>query len=238
MPSHAAPASSSTRVCTTARAFQPPSTGSTDWDVERSRKDFPARQWRVHGRPLVYLDNAATSQKLQAVIDALTTYCARDNANVHRGVHLLSERATEAYESARDRIKRHLNAASRREIVFVRQATEAINLVTATFGRTVVSAGDEIVISAIEHHANIVPWQMLCDEKGATHKVVPVDDRGDLIMDEYVRLLGPRTRLVAITRVSNALGTVTPIKEIIRVAHGQNVPVLVDGAQAVPRQAG
>ena len=213
-----------------------PGAAATGWDVERIRRDFPALHQHVHGKPLVYLDNAATSQKPQAVIDALTAYYTRDNANVHRGVHLLSERATEAYENARRRIQRHLNAASPREIVFVLQATEAINLVMASFGRTVVGAGDEIVISALEHHANIVPWQMLCEEKGASLKVVPVDDRGDLIMDEYARLLGPRTRLVAITQVSNALGTITPIDEIIRLAHRANIPVLVDGAQAAPHQ--
>jgi cysteine desulfurase/selenocysteine lyase len=210
---------------------------ATAWDVERIRQDFPALHQQVHGKPLVYLDNAATTQKPRVVIDALSAYYTRDNANVHRGVHLLSERATDAYEGARRRIQRHLNAASPREIVFVRQATEAINLVTATFGRAVVGAGDEIVISAIEHHANIVPWQMLCEEKGARLRVVPVDDRGDLIMDEYARLLGPRTRLVAITQVSNALGTITPIEEVIRLAHRENVPVLVDGAQAAPHQA-
>jgi cysteine desulfurase/selenocysteine lyase len=207
------------------------------WDVERIRKDFPALHQQVHGKPLVYLDNAATSQKPQAMIDALVAYYSLDNANVHRGVHLLSERATEAYEGARARIQRHLNAASTREIVFVRQATEAINLVMASFGRRFVGAGDEIVISAIEHHANIVPWQMLCEEKGARLRVVPVDDRGDLVMEEYARLLGPRTKLVAVTQVSNALGTVTPIKEIIGLAHQQDIPVLVDGAQAVPHQA-
>ncbi|HKQ63594.1 MAG TPA: cysteine desulfurase [Methylomirabilota bacterium] len=210
---------------------------ATGWDVERIRQDFPALHQQVHGKPLVYLDNAATTQKPQAVIDALTAYYTRDNANIHRGVHLLSERATDAYESARRRIQRHLNAASPREIVFVRQATEAINLVAASFGRTAVGTGDEIVISAIEHHANIVPWQMLCEEKGARLKVVPVDDRGDLIMDEYARLLGPRTRLVAITQVSNALGTITPIEDIVRLAHRENIPVLVDGAQAAPHQA-
>jgi cysteine desulfurase / selenocysteine lyase len=210
---------------------------ATGWDVERIRQDFPALHQQVHGKPLVYLDNAATTQKPQAVIDALTAYYTRDNANIHRGVHLLSERATDAYESARRRIQRHLNAASPREIVFVRQATEAINLVAASFGRKAVGAGDEIVISAIEHHANIVPWQMLCEEKGARLKVVPVDDRGDLIMDEYARLLGPRTRLVAITQVSNALGTITPIEEIIRLARRENIPVLLDGAQAAPHQA-
>jgi cysteine desulfurase/selenocysteine lyase len=206
------------------------------WDVERIRKDFPALHQHVHGKPLVYLDNAATSQKPQAVIDALVAYYTFDNSNVHRGVHLLSERATEAYEDARARIQRHLNAASPREIVFVRQATEGINLVMASYGRRFVGAGDEIVISAIEHHANIVPWQMLCEEKGARLRVVPVDDRGDLLMEEYARLLGPRTKLVAMTQVSNALGTVTPIKEIIGLAHQQDIPVLVDGAQAVPHQ--
>ena len=224
-------------MSTLIRSSRAPDAGTTGWDVERIRRDFPALHQHVHGKPLVYLDNAATSQKPQAVIDALTAYYTRDNANVHRGVHLLSERATEAYENARRRIQHHLNAASAREIVFVRQATEAINLVMASFGRPVVGAGDEIVISAIEHHANIVPWQMLCEEKGARLKVVPVDDRGDLIMDEYARLLGPRTRLVAITQVSNALGTITPITEIIRLAHRENIPVLVDGAQAAPHQA-
>jgi cysteine desulfurase / selenocysteine lyase len=206
------------------------------WDLERIRKDFPALHQQVHGKPLVYLDNAATSQKPQAVIDALVAYYSFDNSNVHRGVHLLSERATAAYEGARVRIQRHLNAASTREIVFVRQATEGINLVMASFGRRFVGAGDEIVISAIEHHANIVPWQMLCEEKSARLRVVPIDDRGDLLMEEYARLLGPRTKLVAITQVSNALGTVTPIKEIIDLAHQQDIPVLVDGAQAVPHQ--
>jgi cysteine desulfurase/selenocysteine lyase len=206
------------------------------WDVERVRKDFPALHQEVHGKPLVYLDSAATSQKPQTVIDALVRYYSQDNANVHRGVHALSERATAAYEGARERIGRHLHAASAREIVFVRQGTEGINLVAATFGRTRVGAGDEVVITAIEHHANIVPWQMLCAEKGARLRVVPVDDRGDLIMEAYAELLGPRTRLVAAPHVSNALGTVTPIEEIIALAHGQGVPVLVDGAQAVPHQ--
>jgi cysteine desulfurase / selenocysteine lyase len=208
----------------------------TVWDVERVRKDFPALHQQVHDQPLVYLDNAATSQKPQAMIDALVAYYSLDNANVHRGVHRLSERATEAYEGARARIQRHVNAASPREVVFVRGATEGINLIAASFGRAFVGAGDEIVISAIEHHSNIVPWQMLCEEKGATLRVVPIDDRGDLLMEEYGRLLGPRTKLVAITQVSNALGTVTPIEKIIELAHAHDVPVLVDGAQAVPHQ--
>jgi cysteine desulfurase / selenocysteine lyase len=221
----------------TRSAFVTPSVPNGVWDVEQIRKDFPALHQQVHGKPLVYLDNAATSQKPQAVIDALVAYYTYDNSNVHRGVHLLSERATEAYEDARARVQRHLNAASPREIVFVRQATEGINLVMASYGRRFVGAGDEIVISAIEHHANIVPWQMLCEEKGARLRVVPIDDRGDLLMEEYARLLGPRTKLVAITQVSNALGTVTPIKDIIDLAHQQDIPVLVDGAQAVPHQA-
>jgi cysteine desulfurase / selenocysteine lyase len=221
---------------TTPRACAVRETPGTSWDVERVRKDFPALHQQVHGKPLVYLDNAATSQKPQAVIDALVGYYTLDNANVHRGVHLLSERATEAYEGARVRIQRHVNAASPCEIIFVRQATEGINLVAGGYGRTFVGAGDEIVISAIEHHSNIVPWQLLCAEKGATLRVIPIDDRGDLIMEEYARLLGPRTRLVAITQVSNALGTVTPIEEVIRLAHRQDIPVLVDGAQAVPHQ--
>ncbi len=221
---------------TTARASRVAAIPATGWDVDRVRQDFPALHQQVHGKPLVYLDNAATSQKPQVVIDALVAYYTQDNANVHRGVHLLSERATEAYEGARARIQRHLNAPSPREIVFVRQATEAINLVAASFGRTVVGAGDEIVISAIEHHANIVPWQMLCEEKRAALKIIPIDDRGDLIMEAYARLLGPRTRLVAATQVSNALGTMTPIKELIGLAHRHQIPVLVDGAQAVPHQ--
>jgi cysteine desulfurase / selenocysteine lyase len=220
----------------TRNAFVIPSAPNGVWDVERIRKDFPALHQQVHGKPLVYLDNAATSQKPQPVIDALVGYYTFDNSNVHRGVHLLSERATEAYEGARARIQRHLNAASPREIIFVRQATEGINLVMASYGRQFVGAGDEIVISAIEHHANIVPWQMLCEEKGARLRVVPIDDRGDLLIEEYARLLGPRTKLVAMTQVSNALGTVTPITDIIGLAHQRDIPVLIDGAQAVPHQ--
>ena len=206
------------------------------WDVERVRKDFPALHQEVHGKPLVYLDNAATSQKPQVVIDALIRYYSQDNANVHRGVHTLSERATAAYEGARGSIQRHLNAASSREIIFVRQGTEGINLVAGSYGRAFVTAGDEIVITAIEHHANIVPWQILCEEKGATLRVVPVDDRGELIMEEYARLLGPRTKLVAAPQISNSLGTVTPIEEIIALAHRHGALVLVDGCQAVPHQ--
>jgi cysteine desulfurase / selenocysteine lyase len=202
------------------------------WDVERIRKDFPILSQEIHGRPLVYLDNAATTQKPQAVIEALETYYAADNANVHRGVHLLSERATQAYEAARSRIRRFLNAAEDREIVFVRGTTEAINLVAQTYGRRMVGAGDEILITALEHHSNIVPWQMLCEERGAALRVAPIDDAGEVDVEAYERLLGTRTRLVAIAHVSNALGTVLPIARMIEAAHRQGVPVLIDGAQA------
>ncbi|MGH7315706.1 MAG: SufS family cysteine desulfurase [Candidatus Rokuibacteriota bacterium] len=198
------------------------------------RKDFPILHQEVHGRPLVYLDSAATSQKPQVVIDALADYYARDNANVHRGVHRLSERATEAYEGARARIRRFLNAAHPREIVFVRGTTEGINLVAQAYGRQTVGPGDEVVITALEHHSNIVPWQMLCEEKGAALRVVPIDDAGEVDVDAYERLLGERTRLVAIAHVSNALGTILPVKRMIEAAHRRGIAVLVDGAQAVP----
>jgi cysteine desulfurase/selenocysteine lyase len=198
------------------------------------RKDFPILHQEVHGRPLVYLDSAATSQKPQVVIDALADYYARDNANVHRGVHRLSERATEAYEGARARIQRFLNAAHSREIVFVRGTTEGINLVAQTYGRRTVGRGDEVVITALEHHSNIVPWQMLCEEKGAVLRVVPIDDAGEVDVDVYERLLGERTRLVAVAHVSNALGTIVPVKRMIAAAHHRGIAVLVDGAQAAP----
>ncbi len=204
------------------------------WDVERIRKDFPALHQRVHGKPLVYLDNAATSQKPQAVIDALVAYYSLENSNVHRGVHLLSEKATQAYEEARVRVQRFLNAAEAREIVFVRGATEGINLVAASYGRTWIGAGDEVIISTIEHHSNIVPWQLLCEERGALLRVIPVDDAGELLLDEYARLLGARTKLVAVSHISNALGTINPVKRMIEMAHRQGVPVLIDGAQAAP----
>ncbi|HTM09673.1 MAG TPA: cysteine desulfurase [Verrucomicrobiae bacterium] len=204
------------------------------FDVARVRRDFPILHQRVHGKPLVYLDNAATTQKPQAVIDALVHYYTTDNANVHRGVHQLSERATEAYEAARVTVQHFLNAAESCEIVFVRGATEAINLVAQTYGRSVLCAGDEIVISAMEHHSNIVPWQMLCDEKGARLRVAPINDAGELILDDYERLLNSKTKLVAVSHVSNALGTVNPVKRMIDLAHARGIPVLVDGAQAAP----
>ncbi len=204
------------------------------WDVERVRKDFPILQQEVYGKPLVYLDSAATSQKPQVVLDALATYYATTNANVHRGVHLLSEQATAAYEGARARIQRFLGAARPEEIVFVRGTTEAINLVAHSYGRRAVGPGDEIVVTALEHHSNIVPWQMLCEEREASLQVVPIDDDGQIGLEAYERLLGARTRLVAIAHVSNALGTILPVKRMIELAHAWDVPVLVDGAQAVP----
>ena len=206
---------------------------TTALDVAAVRQDFPILRQRVHGKPLVYLDNAATTQKPQAVIDRLVRYYTEDNGNVHRGVHWLSERATDAYEEARDIVRRFLNAGESREIVFVRGTTEAINLVAQTYGRTHVGAGDEIVISTLEHHSNIVPWQLLCEEKGARLRVIPISDSGELDLDAYEKLLGDRTRLVSVVHVSNALGTINPVDEIIRLAHRRGIPVLVDGAQAV-----
>ncbi len=202
--------------------------------VEKIRQDFPALQGKVHGKPLVYLDNAATSQKPQAVIDSIARYYQSENSNVHRGVHFLSELATQAYESSRTRVRQFLNAAHDREIVFTRGTTESINLVASSYGRSRVKAGDEILISAMEHHSNIVPWQMLCEEKGAILRVIPMNDAGELLLEEYERLLSDRTRLVAVVYVSNALGTVNPVKQMIALAHRRGVPVLLDGAQAAP----
>jgi cysteine desulfurase / selenocysteine lyase len=202
-------------------------------EVDAIRRDFPALRRRVYGEPLVYLDNAATTQKPQSVIDRLSRYYSEENANIHRGVHLLSVEATDAYDAARKQVRRFLNAVDAREIVFVRGATEAINLVAATYGRAQIGAGDEVVISEMEHHSNIVPWQMLCEEKGARLRVIPITDSGELRLDEYERLLNQRTRIVSVTHVSNALGTINQVDEIIRLAHDRNIPVLIDGAQAV-----
>jgi cysteine desulfurase/selenocysteine lyase len=200
----------------------------------RVRLDFPVLAKPVHEQRLVYLDNAATTQKPQAVIDALNDYYTTENANVHRGVHHLSQVATDSYEGGRTKIRNFINARYDREIVFVKGTTDGINLVAQTFGRQRVGEGDEIIISEMEHHSNIVPWQMLCQEKGAHLRVIPIDDDGELILEEYEKLLNPRTKLVAIAHVSNALGTVNPVEEIIAQAHEKGVPVLVDGAQAVP----
>jgi cysteine desulfurase/selenocysteine lyase len=200
------------------------------------RRDFPLLETTVRGKPLVYLDNAATSQKPRAVIARTEQYYATENANVHRGVYELSERATAAYEDAREKARAFLNAASAREIVFVRGTTEAINLVASSFGRRELQAGDEVLITAMEHHSNIVPWQLICGERGAVLRVVPMNKQGELLMDEFARLLRPKTKLVAVAHVSNSLGTINPIAEIVRQAHARGVPVLVDGAQAAPHQ--
>jgi cysteine desulfurase/selenocysteine lyase len=202
------------------------------FDVERIRADFPILRRQVRGRALTYLDNAATTQKPQQVLDALTGYYTTCNANVHRGVHFLSEIATEAHDVARGKVRAFLNAASTREIVFTRNSTEGINLVAHAFGRWRVNAGDEILITAMEHHSNIVPWQLLCAERGAHLRVAPIDDAGALILDELEALLTPRTKLLSVTHMSNALGTVNPIATIVRMAHARGVPVLVDGSQA------
>src|SRR3989454_9330412 len=204
------------------------------FDVARIREDFPILQQKVHGKPLVYFDNGATSQKPQAVIDALAHYYSAENSNIHRGVHYLSERATAAYEEARSKIRGFINARNNQEIIFVRGTTEAINLVTQSYGRTFLKAGDEIIISAMEHHSNIVPWQMLREQVGAKLRVIPINHDGEIVMDEYRRLLNEKTKFVSVTHVSNALGTIAPVKEIVALAHERSIPVLLDGAQAVP----
>ena len=207
------------------------------FDVEAIRADFPALHQEVRGRPLAYLDNGATSQKPRAVIEALRDYYEQDNSNVHRGVHTLSERATAAYEGTREKVRSFLNAADTREIVFARGTTEAINLVANGFVRPRLREGDEIVISHMEHHSNIVPWQMLCGETGAKLRVVPIDDDGVLDLEAYHSMLGPRTRFVSMTHVANSLGTVNPVREIVEAAHAAGAQVMLDSAQAVPHLA-
>ena len=206
----------------------------TGFDVEKVREDFPVLKQTIHAKPLVYLDSAATAQKPFVVIDAIRKFHEVDCANIHRGVHELSQRSTAAYEETRGKAKRFLNARSRSEVIFVRGTTEGINLVASTWGRQNVSKGDEIIISALEHHSNIVPWQMLCEEMDATLRVIPMNDRGELILEEYEKLLGPRTRLVAVGHVSNALGTINPVRTIIDMAHRVGALALIDGAQAAP----
>jgi cysteine desulfurase/selenocysteine lyase len=207
------------------------------FDVEKIRAQFPILKMKVHGHPLVYLDNAATSQKPQSVIDALVRYYEGENANIHRGVHYLSQIATEAFEQARETVRAFVNAARASEIIFTRGTTEAINLVAQTYGRVHVGAGDEVLITAMEHHSNIVPWQMLCEEKGAKLRVAPMNDEGELLLEEFRKLLNPRTKVVAVGHVSNALGTINPLKEMTAAAHALGIPVVVDGAQAVPHLA-
>jgi cysteine desulfurase/selenocysteine lyase len=207
--------------------------GTAQFDVEEIRKDFPILTEKVYGKPLVFLDNAATSQKPQVVIDTLIDYYTHYNANIHRGVYSLSQKASDAFDQVRTKIQKFINAATEREIIFTRGTTDGINLVAATFGRMQLKQGDEVLISAMEHHSNIVPWQILCEEKGALLKVIPINDAGDLLLDELDGLLTDKTKMVSIVHTSNSLGTINPIKEVIRRAHVKGIPVLVDAAQAI-----
>jgi cysteine desulfurase/selenocysteine lyase len=218
----------------TAAGNAPTAAGRDPYDVESVRADFPILSREINGKPLAYLDNASTAQKPDVVIDAVRDYYRQSNANIHRGVHRLSVEATEAYERARGTVQRFVGARRPEEIIFVRGATEAINLVAQAYARPTISAGDEILITTMEHHSNIVPWQILCEQTQAILRVVPINDAGELCVDEYDKLLGPRTRLVAVTHISNALGTINPVAELVAMAHRRDVPVLIDGAQAAP----
>jgi len=204
------------------------------FDVLEIRKDFPILEQEVYGKPLVYFDNAASSQKPIQVIDAISNYYLTTHSNIHRGVHFLSQKATQAYEDGREKMRAFINAEKTHEIIFTKGTTDAINLVAHSFGRSHLNAGDEVVISTMEHHSNIVPWQMICEEKGAKLRVIPINDAGELLMEEYKKLLNAKTKLVAVNHVSNALGTINPVKEIIALAHSHDIPVLIDGAQAAP----
>ncbi len=206
---------------------------NSTFDVSSIRNDFPILQTLVRGKPLIYLDNAATTQKPQAVIDKITDYYTSGNSNIHRGVHLLSQKATKEYEDSRKTIQQFIGAAHPEEIIFTRGTTESINLIASAWGRQNIGPGDEIIISHMEHHSNIVPWQMLCKEKGAGLRIIPINDDGELIYDEYLRLINEKTKLVSVVHVSNSLGTVNPVKDIIREAHKYNIPVIVDGAQSI-----
>ena len=210
-----------------------PNPSSAALDVKRIRQDFPILQRMVRGKPLIYLDNAATTQKPSSVIERIARYYAEGNANIHRGVYALSEQATEAYEAARTTVQRFLNASARQEIIFTRNSSESINLVAQSFGRQNIGAGDEILITHMEHHSNIVPWQLLCEQTQSELRVAPIDDHGQLLLDQFERLLTSRTKLVAVVHLSNSLGTINPVKEIVEMAHQRGVPVLVDGSQAV-----
>ncbi len=209
-------------------------TKNTALNIQKLRQDFPILSKKVNGKPLVYLDSGATAQKPKQVIDAISNYYQTQNANIHRGVHQLSQEITIAYENARATVQKHLNAPLSQEIIFTSGTTESINLVANSFGKKYIKAGDEIIISEMEHHSNILPWQILCEEKGAVLKVIPINEKGELLIDEYKKLLCDKTKIVAVTHVSNTLGTINSVKEIIALAHEKNIPVLIDGAQAVP----
>jgi cysteine desulfurase/selenocysteine lyase len=221
-------------IAVTGKPSKAETTDGAALDVERVRRDFPILRQRINGKPLIYLDSAATSQKPQGVIDAITDYYTSTNANIHRGVHTLSVRATEGYESARRKMRSFINAARPEEIVFVRGATEGVNLIAQAFARPMLKAGDEVLITTMEHHSNIVPWQILCNQTEAVLRVAPINDAGELIVDEYCRLIGPRTKVVSFTHISNALGTINPVRELAALAHDRGAFVVIDGAQAVP----
>ncbi|MBK7681456.1 MAG: cysteine desulfurase [Bacteroidetes bacterium] len=208
----------------------------TPFNINKIRSEFPILSEKAYGKPLVYFDNAASSQKPKVVIDALVDYYSSYNANIHRGVHFLSQKASAAFDAVREKVKTFINATSEREIIFVRGTTEAINLVASTYGRKNIGQGDEILISAMEHHSNIVPWQMLCEEKGAVLKVIPMNEKGELMMNELPALLTEKTKFVSVVHISNSLGTINPVKEIIRQAHAKGIPVLVDGAQSTAHE--
>ncbi|MEQ6118119.1 cysteine desulfurase [Reichenbachiella sp. MALMAid0571] len=207
---------------------------ATAFDVEAIRKEFPILHQQVNGKPLVYFDNAATSQKPKSVIDALSAYYNHDNSNIHRGIHTLAERATASFELTREKVRDFINAGEAEEIIFTKGTTEGINLVASSFGRKFIKEGDEIIISALEHHSNIVPWQLLCEEKGCVLKVIPINKKGEIIFEEYLTLLSEKTKLVSVNHVSNSLGTINPVEEIIAAAHQAGAKVLIDGAQAAP----
>lgn len=213
------------------------SISKTHIDSEHIRADFPILSRKINGKPLIYFDNGATAQKPRQVIDAVDTYYSSQNANIHRGVHTLSQEITVAYEKARGSVQKHLNAAFAHEIIFTKGTTESISLVAYSFGKKFISPGDEIIVSEMEHHSNILPWQQLCEDRGAVLKTLPINDSGELMMDKLSTLFSGRTKLLAVTHVSNTLGTINPVKEIIRLAHAKNVAVLIDGAQAVPHMA-
>ena len=202
-------------------------------NINKIRLDFPILQQQVYGIPLVYFDNGATTQKPQCVIDTVVKYYSEENSNIHRGVHFMSQKATMAFENARETVRKFINASHAHEIIFTRGTTESINLVAASFGKKYIKKGDEVMISAMEHHSNIVPWQMICEEKNAVLKVIPFHENGELDLDAFNNLISKKTRIIAITHVSNALGTINPIKELIRKAHEHNIPVLIDGAQGI-----
>jgi cysteine desulfurase/selenocysteine lyase len=224
----------STSPALSARAYPLTGLPALPFDVDRIREDFPILRQSIRGKPLVYLDNAATSQKPQAVIDAVTRFYAVENANIHRGVHYLSERATVAYDEVREKVTRFINARSSREVIFTRGTTEGINLVAQSYGRTTLKPGDEVLITGMEHHSNIVPWQLVCEQTGAVLRAARINDAGELDLDSFEGLLNDRTRLVALVHLSNALGTINPIKKLVALAHARGIPVLVDGAQAAP----